>query len=519
MEKLLKDQPAVTAWSEFSFAQLPIDGQIIPALGLQRQLGSVQPPTTSGQALSGSGQVELGSVTLRQLGKKVGDRVQIGIPGHEQTVVVTGTVTLPSFGVGAADHPSLGRGVMATAATLQAAMGQTGPRPSQSQAIPVLPSAALIDLAPGTTAAQRAALVTRITSANPDGTPGGTYELVSARASTVVNAEQMGGQPLALAVGMAVAAVLSLALTILSLVRRRRGELALLKVLGMTRAQIWAVIAWQTTLTLLIAVLVGGLLGIVGGRLAWHAFADSLGVVPVVEVSVPVLILGLAALVLAGNLLAALPAAVAGPDQARRQPARRVTMARGLGLPPELTLDHRHQVRPAGQAPEHLHRHAELTGCRSYHRLEHAQGRGQSLVPGVGRRQVLDGQLARPAERPVRPGQPGLPLRRLRDHRPGLLRARAVEGRQHRSLDHPGHQPAVRGQQHVPDVLRPSVTGWASAKSRPSISAAGSNPSSPRSLRPNSTVMDTYPAASGVRARTSTACRTPMPRSWASHGP
>ena len=317
MEKLLKDQPAVTAWSEFSFAQLPIDGQVIPALGLQRQLGSVQPPTTSGQALSGPGQVELGSVTLRQLGKKVGDRVQIGIPGHQQTVVVIGTVTLPSFGVGAADHPSLGRGVMTTVATLQAAMGQTGPRPSQSQAIPVLPSAALIDLAPGTTAAQRAALVTRITSANPDGTPGGTYELVSARASTVVNAEQMGGQPLALAVGMAVAAVLSLALTILSLVRRRRGELALLKVLGMTRAQIWAVIAWQTTLTLLIAVLVGGVLGIVGGRLAWHAFAGSLGVVPVVEVSVPVLILGLAALVLAGNLLAALPAAVA----ARTKPA------------------------------------------------------------------------------------------------------------------------------------------------------------------------------------------------------
>ena len=233
MEKLLKDQPAVTAWSEFSFAQLPVDGQIIPALGLQRQLGSVQPPTTSGQALSGLGQVELGSVTLHQLGKKVGDRVQIGIPGHQQTVVVTGTVTLPSFGVGAADHPSLGRGVMTTAATLQAVMGQTGPRPAETQALPVLPSAALIDLAPGTTAAQRSALVARITSANPDGTPGETYELVSARASAVVNAEQLGGQPLALAAGLAVAAVLSLALTILSLVRRRRGELALLKVFGM----------------------------------------------------------------------------------------------------------------------------------------------------------------------------------------------------------------------------------------------------------------------------------------------
>jgi hypothetical protein len=61
----------------------------------------------------------------------------------------------------------------------------------------------------------------------------------------------------------------------------------------------------------LIAVAVGGALGIAGGRLAWHAFAGSLGVVPIVEVPVAVLIGGLAALVLAGNLLAALPAAVA----------------------------------------------------------------------------------------------------------------------------------------------------------------------------------------------------------------
>ena len=82
------------------------------------------------------------------------------------------------------------------------------------------------------------------------GLPGGTYELQHARASAVVNTEQMGGQPLALALGLAVAAVLSLALTVLSLVRRRRRELALLKALGMTRGQVRAVIAWQTTLTL-----------------------------------------------------------------------------------------------------------------------------------------------------------------------------------------------------------------------------------------------------------------------------
>jgi len=133
----------------------------------------------------------------------------------------------------------------------------------------------------------------------------------SALASAVVNTEQMGGQPLALGAGLAAAAVLSLALTVLSLVRRRRHELALLKTLGMTRGQVRAVVAWQTTLTLLIAVVVGAPLGVLGGRLAWRGFAGSLGVVPIVEVPLATLVLGLAALVLAGDLLAALPAAVA----------------------------------------------------------------------------------------------------------------------------------------------------------------------------------------------------------------
>jgi hypothetical protein len=313
MSHLLHGQPTVAGWSEFAFAQLPIDGKVVPALGLRRDLGSVQPPTTSGRALSGPDQIELGTVTLRELGKKVGDRVRIGIAPYTRMVVITGTVTLPSFGVGAADHPGLGHGAMVPQATLQTAMGQApGQRPAESESLPVLPSAVAIDLAPGTTGAQRAALVSRIVSANPDGTPGGSYELSHARASAIVNTEQMGGQPLALAIGLAVAAVLSLALTVLSLVRRRRRELALLKALGMTRSQIRAVIAWQTTLTLLIAVVVGGALGIVGGRLAWHAFAGSLGIVPIVEVPVAVLVGGLAALVLAGNLLASVPAAVAG---------------------------------------------------------------------------------------------------------------------------------------------------------------------------------------------------------------
>ena len=126
----------------------------------------------------------------------------------------------------------------------------------------------------------------------------------------------MGGQPLALALGLTAGALLSLVLTVLSSVRRRRQELALLKTLGMTRTQIRAVIGWQTTVTLLIAVAVGLPLGIAAGRLAWHGFAGSLGAVPVTEVPLGVLIAGAVALAVAGNLLTSLPAAIAARTRA-----------------------------------------------------------------------------------------------------------------------------------------------------------------------------------------------------------
>src|SRR4029077_19718618 len=146
---------------------------------------------------------------------------------------------------------------------------------------------------------------------------GGTQQLRHYMAAAVANAAQMGRQQLALALSLAAGAVLSLALAVLSSVRRRRHELALLKALGMTRGQVRATITWQTTLTLLIALAVGGPLGIACGRLAWHAFAGSLGIVPIVEVPVAALVLGLAALVLAGNLLGSLPAPLARRARAR----------------------------------------------------------------------------------------------------------------------------------------------------------------------------------------------------------
>ena len=177
-----------------------------------------------------------------------------------------------------------------------------------SVSVPAFPSAVAIDLASGANAGP---LVARISGAGPGGTPGGTYRQPRVVGAAIVNAAQMGSQPLALALALAAAAVLSLAVALLASVRQRRRQLAPLKALGLTRRQVREVIAWQASIILLVAVLVGVPLGVAAGGWAWTSFAASLGVVPVTVVPGLALLAGFIALLAAGNLLAAVPASVA----------------------------------------------------------------------------------------------------------------------------------------------------------------------------------------------------------------
>jgi putative ABC transport system permease protein len=133
----------------------------------------------------------------------------------------------------------------------------------------------------------------------------------------VLNASDMGSQPRTLAIGVAIAAILALALTVLASVRERRRDLALFKALGLRSRQLREVVACQATASLLIAIAAGVPLGIAAGSWTWTRFANSIGVVPLPEVPGLALLAGVAALLVAGNLLALWPAQVA----ARIRPA------------------------------------------------------------------------------------------------------------------------------------------------------------------------------------------------------
>jgi ABC-type antimicrobial peptide transport system permease subunit len=123
----------------------------------------------------------------------------------------------------------------------------------------------------------------------------------------IVNYRSIGSTPVILAVGLAVGAMLALGLTLISSVRRRRRDLALLKTFGFTRRQLAATIAWQSSTTALVGVVMGIPLGIIIGRELWTLFAQSIYAVPDPTVPVlSVLVVGVGTILFA-NIFATLP--------------------------------------------------------------------------------------------------------------------------------------------------------------------------------------------------------------------
>jgi ABC-type antimicrobial peptide transport system permease subunit len=127
----------------------------------------------------------------------------------------------------------------------------------------------------------------------------------------VANFGQVENLPQVLAGLLAALGAGTMGYLMVSAVRRRRRELAILKTLGFVPAQISAAVAWQATTVAAVALLIGVPAGIIGGRAVWTAVADQIGVVVSPQVPwLPITAVVAVAAVLA-NIVAAGPAAVA----------------------------------------------------------------------------------------------------------------------------------------------------------------------------------------------------------------
>src|SRR5439155_19114712 len=123
---------------------------------------------------------------------------------------------------------------------------------------------------------------------------------------------------------LGLAAAAALAHVLVSAVRRRRRDLAILKTIGFARGQVQATVAWQATVFVAVALVLGIPLGIAAGRWWWALFAARMGIVP--DPVVPLTVIG--ALVPAGLLIANLVAVIPARIAARTRPS--VVLRRAL---------------------------------------------------------------------------------------------------------------------------------------------------------------------------------------------
>jgi hypothetical protein len=230
-----------------------------------------------------------------------------GYPRRPIRLTVAGVATMPAIGIAEGLHTSMGIGAVVPddAGPLTVSFGPLAYAPSCNG-----PNMVLVRVHHGLGSPQGQAAVQRLTGAanqvlarqQPGSVCGGNVatSLSVQHPAQIVNYRSMGTTPALLAGGLALAAVVALGLALVASVRRCRRDLALFRVLGFTRRQLGATVAWNASIAAAIGVVVGVPLGIVLGRWLWILFAEEIGAVPAPTVpGASVLLAALAAFVLA----------------------------------------------------------------------------------------------------------------------------------------------------------------------------------------------------------------------------
>ena len=264
-----------------------LDGRDVPIVGLQPVAGAVAPPVLAGRLPRAPGEIALGGRELRALHKHVGDRtIARGARGPVALHIVGQVVVSPEI---TNEQAQLGSGAVMTLVGADALSRQRLDR-----------NVFLVQLRRPADQAAIARLKQQF--------PGVVLPAVAP--PEVRDLRGVNGLPLALALLLALPAVAAVAHTLLTSVRRRRRELAILEVVGFVARQVRATVAWQATAIAGTSLIIGLPLGIAAGRWAWTLFATQVAIEPTPVIS-PLLLFAFPAVLILANAVAAFPAQAA----------------------------------------------------------------------------------------------------------------------------------------------------------------------------------------------------------------
>jgi hypothetical protein len=287
MLALVQGDDQMTEVSVLSFTDVDVDGAGLPAYALEPVKGNPTYTVLTGRKPASPGETVLGPATAKALHKGIGDEIKVGgRDGHALRVVGLGL--LPQT-----PHFSFDQGAWVTKEGFEALIPTVDKE--------ALHESVLLGVGGGLSIEGG---IARLMAKAP---PGAEFQ-PSGLPQDVSYLRNVRALPKALAAFLVLLGLGALGHVLVTAVRRRRHDLAVLRAIGFRPSQVAGCIVWQAVVVTVVALVIGIPLGIVAGRWAWRWVADSTPLLYVPPLAAAAILLVIPGALVMANLLAAWPA-------------------------------------------------------------------------------------------------------------------------------------------------------------------------------------------------------------------
>jgi ABC-type lipoprotein release transport system permease subunit len=279
----LDSDPDVGALTLFAEGQARVDAKTLRLIGTEPVKGELAPKVLAGRLPSSEDEIALGRLAAHAFGVHIGDDLTLNGAEAPRTIRVIGLAVVPSIG----SNDGVGQDGIVTLAGLK--------RLDSSASA----STAAVDLRPGAPPGS----AERILRDNGAADPG-----KQAPPAAIQNLSRVRAIPYLLATLLGALGVLTVAHVMITSMRNRRRDVAIVRSLGADRSWITRAVHWQSTSFTLLPIAVGTPIGLILGQLVFKRFADSVGAVD--DASIPFVLVAVivVCLILLANVVAAVPA-------------------------------------------------------------------------------------------------------------------------------------------------------------------------------------------------------------------